>query len=69
MQPLRRTQYRGFNSSAPKGETRSLSEKRFFSRLPLCQITLSFHLRDSADTPPFTFGTRLTGILQSRIHL
>ena len=31
MQPLRRTQYRGFNSSAPKGETRSLSEKRFFS--------------------------------------
>ena len=36
MQPLRRTQYRGFNSSAPKGETRSPSEKRFFSRLPLC---------------------------------
>ena len=31
MQPLRRTQYRGFNSSALKGETRSLSEKRFFS--------------------------------------
>lgn len=31
MQPLRRTQYRGFNSSALKGETRSLSEKRLFS--------------------------------------
>ncbi len=46
-----------------------VGEKVLFPACRCVKITLSFHLRDSADTPPFTFGTRLTGILQSRIHL
>ena len=61
MQPLRRTQYRrnptrpAANGEAPAGQ----GEVR--PSPPLCQITLSFYLRDSAVTPPFTFGTQSMG--------